>query len=118
VSRLDAEDLQPRVALADAETAYDEARETMGVLLNLPLAEVGRLEPRGPLRVVTKVVPRARELVDRYRRQMAAGTIAPDELQALVQTLAEVARQHRESVVRHRRAALQLNTSVGMRLLP
>jgi len=238
---------QTRAALADAEAEYDEARETMGVLLNLPPGEVGGLEPTGSLRVVTppppgeqlvslalrlrpdiaaarsgvsrasaelklqranrfddvylfydpltiqdnspydaasasswgvgltfalpifnrnqgniaraesnitqtqaelsaaerrvvaevrlaerefrrsresleqvetKLVPRARELVERYRRRLAAGEIGADEFQEHVQTMAEVAQQHREGVVRHRRAALQLNTAVGMRLLP
>jgi cobalt-zinc-cadmium efflux system outer membrane protein len=238
---------QTRVSWAEAEAEYDEARETMGVLLNLPLAEVERLEPSGSLRVVTpppageqlvslalrlrpdiaaarsgvsrasaelklqranryddvylfydpmtiqdnspydaasatswgvgltfalpifnrnqgniaraesniaqtktelsaaerrvvaevrlaerefrrsresleqvetKLVPRARELVERYRRRLAAGEIGADEFQEHVQTMAEVAQQHREGVVRHRRAALQLNTAVGMRLLP
>jgi cobalt-zinc-cadmium efflux system outer membrane protein len=56
--------------------------------------------------------------VDRYRQRLAAGDITADEFQEHVQTMAEVAQQHRESVVRHRRAALQLNTAVGMRLLP
>jgi cobalt-zinc-cadmium efflux system outer membrane protein len=238
---------QTRAALADAEAEYDEARETMGVLLNLPPGEVGGLEPTGSLRVVTppppgeqlvslalrlrpdiaaarsgvsrasaelklqranrfddvylfydpltiqdnspydaasasswgvgltfalpifnrnqgniaraesniaqtktelsaaerrvvaevrlaerefrrsresleqvetKLVPRARALVERYRQRLAAGDITADEFQEHVQTMAEVAQQHRESVVRHRRAALQLNTAVGMRLLP
>jgi cobalt-zinc-cadmium efflux system outer membrane protein len=68
--------------------------------------------------VEKKLLPRARALVDRYRRQAAAGEISADEFQEHVQTMADVAQQHRESVVRHRRAALQLNTAVGMRLLP
>ncbi len=68
--------------------------------------------------VETKLVPRARDLVERYRRQYAAGVITPDEFQEHVQTMAEVAQQHRESVIRHRRASLQLNTAVGMRLVP
>jgi len=238
---------QTRTGLAEAEADYDEARETMGMLLNLPPAEVGRLEPRGSLRVVTpppageqlvslalrlrpdvaaarsgvsraaaelrlqranryddiylfydpitiqdnspydaasasswgvgltfalpifnrnqgniaraesnitqtktelsaterrivaevrvaerefrrsresleqverNLVPRARELVDRYRRQLAAGQITADQFQDYLQTMGEVAQQYRESVVRHRRAALQLNTAVGMRLMP
>jgi cobalt-zinc-cadmium efflux system outer membrane protein len=68
--------------------------------------------------VETKLVPRAMELVDRYRRRLAAGEISADEFQEHVQTMAEVAQQHRESVVRHCRAALQLNTAGGMRILP
>ena len=56
--------------------------------------------------------------MERYRQRLATGDITADEFQEHVQTMAEVAQQHRESVVRHRRAALQLNTAVGMRLLP
>lgn len=39
-----------RANLGDTTEAYDDARESLGVLLNLPLDETARLEPKGPLR--------------------------------------------------------------------
>ncbi len=63
-------------------------------------------------------LPRALALVDRKRNQFHAGTLTPDAFQDHIDTVAEVAQRHRESLVRVRRAALLLNTAVGLRVMP
>jgi cobalt-zinc-cadmium efflux system outer membrane protein len=106
---------ESNIAQTQAELCAAERR----VVAEVRLAEREFRRSRESLeQVETKLVPRARELVERYRRRLAAGEIGADEFQEHVQMMAEVALQHREHVVRHRRAALQLNTAVGMRLLP
>lgn len=52
------------------------------------------------------------------RQQFAAGEITIDDLDGAVEDLAEVTQSHRDAVIRHRRAMLELNTAVGLRLLP
>jgi cobalt-zinc-cadmium efflux system outer membrane protein len=102
-----------------AQTKTELSAAERRVVAEVRLAEREFRRSRESLeQVETKLVPRARALVERYRQRLAAGDITADEFQEHVQTMAEVAQQHRESVVRHRRAALQLNTAVGMRLLP
>jgi cobalt-zinc-cadmium efflux system outer membrane protein len=106
---------ESNIAQTQAELSAAERR----VVAEVRLAEREFRRSRESLeQVETKLVPRARELVERYRRRLATGEIGADEFQEHVQMMAEVALQHRENVVRHRRAALQLNTAVGMRLLP
>jgi cobalt-zinc-cadmium efflux system outer membrane protein len=51
-----------RATLGDAREAYDDARESLGVLLNLPLVETARLEPQGALRTQFPPPPSAEDL--------------------------------------------------------
>jgi len=64
------------------------------------------------------VVPRAAALVERKTAELTAGTISADDFQDNLDTVAEVTNSHRDAVLRHRRAMLDLNTAVGLRLLP
>ena len=64
------------------------------------------------------MLPRARSVLARRQTQFAAGEISVDDLEGAVEDMAEVTQSHRDAVVRHRRAMLELNTVVGLRLLP
>jgi len=64
------------------------------------------------------LLPRAREMLEHRRRQFAAGTITLDDLEGAIDDMAEVAQNLRDAIVRHRRATLDINTAVGLRLLP
>ncbi|NBX29266.1 TolC family protein [bacterium] len=64
------------------------------------------------------ILPRAEAVLARRHRQFAAGEITIDDLDGAVEDLAEVTQSHRDAVIRHRRAMLELNTAVGLRLLP
>ena len=181
-----------RNELAEAIEIYDDAREGLGLLLNLPPEETARLEPSGSLRDAAPPPPASDELesialrcrpdlhaarlgVNRAGAELSLqranrfddvylfydpitfqdnspfgtpsaaswavgltfalpifnrnqGNIARAEsnvsqtkleLSALERrALAEVTQSHREAVIRHRRAMLELNTAVGLRLLP
>ena len=50
--------------------------------------------------------------------QLSAGTISADDYQGHLDDAAEVTQAHRDAIVRHRRAMLDLNTAVGLRILP
>jgi cobalt-zinc-cadmium efflux system outer membrane protein len=65
-----------------------------------------------------EVVPRATALVERKTAEFAAGRIGADDFQDNLDTVAEVTQSHRDALLRHRRAMLELNTAVGLRLLP
>ena len=56
----------------------------------------------------------------RWRKtaEFTAGKISGDDFQDNLDTVAEVAQSHRDAILRHRRAMLDLNTAVGLRLLP
>jgi cobalt-zinc-cadmium efflux system outer membrane protein len=41
-----------------------------------------------------------------------------DDYQGHLDDAAEVTQSHRDAIVRHRRAMLDLNTAVGLRILP
>ena len=64
------------------------------------------------------ILPRADAVLARRREQFSAGEITIDDLDGAVEDLAEVTQSHRDAVIRHRRAMLELNTAVGLRLLP
>ena len=64
------------------------------------------------------ILPRAEVVLPRRREQFRAGEITIDDLEGAVEDLAEVTQSHRDAVIRHRRAMLGLNTTVGLRLLP
>ena len=46
------------------------------------------------------------------------GSGAVDDYQGHLDDAAEVTQSHRDAIVRHRRAMLDLNTAVGLRILP
>jgi cobalt-zinc-cadmium efflux system outer membrane protein len=65
-----------------------------------------------------EVVPRATALVQRKTAEFTAGKISADDFQDNLDTIVDVGQSHRDAILRHRRAMLDLNTAVGLRLLP
>jgi cobalt-zinc-cadmium efflux system outer membrane protein len=66
----------------------------------------------------TSILPRITATMRRKTEQFAAGTITADDYEGHLDDAAEVAQNHREALVRHRRAMLDLNTVVGLRVVP
>lgn len=76
-----------RTALGDATEAYDDARESLGVLLNLPVEETARLEPHGALRTEVPPPPAAEDLTSlaiRCRPDLRAARLGIDRAGAEV----------------------------------
>ncbi|MEI6240695.1 MAG: TolC family protein [Planctomycetia bacterium] len=66
----------------------------------------------------TAVLPRLAATLKRKTEQFAAGQITADDYEGHLDDAAEVAQSHRDALVRHRRATLDVNTAVGLRVLP
>lgn len=64
------------------------------------------------------ILPRARDMLRRKTEQLAAGTIDSEAYQVHLDDAAEVMQSHRDGLLRQRRAMLDLNTAVGLRILP
>lgn len=64
------------------------------------------------------ILPRARNMLHRKTEQLAAGTIDSDAYQVHLDETAEIVQSHRDALLRRRTAMLDLNTAVGLRLLP
>ncbi len=69
-------------------------------------------------RVEKTTLPRARQVFERNAREFAAGKISADDYMTHLDDEAEAATSFREALLRHRRSMLDLNTAVGLRLLP
>ena len=100
-SKLEASALERR-ALAEVRLAEREYRRSRDA--------IGQIEQA--------ILPRAEATLTRRQEQFAAGNIVIDDLEGAIEDLAEVTQSHRDAVVRHRRAMLELNTAVGLRLMP
>ncbi|MFM7207537.1 MAG: TolC family protein [Planctomycetaceae bacterium] len=110
--------------IARAESNIGQSKLELSSLERRVLSEV-RLAEREFLRsreaitqIERSILPRATTLVARRGQQFAAGQISADDLEGAVDDAAEVSQSHRDAVVRHRRAVLELNTAVGLRILP
>jgi cobalt-zinc-cadmium efflux system outer membrane protein len=68
--------------------------------------------------IENSILPRAAATLRRKTEQLSAGTISVDDYQGHLDDAAEVTQSHRDAIVRHRRAMLDLNTAVGLRILP
>jgi cobalt-zinc-cadmium efflux system outer membrane protein len=64
------------------------------------------------------LLPRARAMLEHRRQEFAAGAITLDDFEGATDDMLEVAQNLREAIVRHRRAMLDINTAVGLRILP
>ena len=100
-SKLELSSLERR-AVADVRLADRECRRSR--------AAIEQIE-RG-------ILPRAATVLAQRREQFAAGAITVDDLEGAIDDAAEVSQSLRDAVVRHRRAMLELNTAVGLRILP
>jgi cobalt-zinc-cadmium efflux system outer membrane protein len=110
--------------IARAESNVGQSKLELSALERRALAEV-RLAEREYRRsrdaiaqVEQAILPRATAVLTRRQEQFAAGDIVIDDLEGAIEDLAEVTQSHRDAVVRHRRAMLELNTAVGLRLVP
>jgi len=64
------------------------------------------------------IVPRMADVLQRKRDQLEAGTLSMDDFDVTLDDALEVGQQHRDTLVRHRRSMVELNTAVGLRILP
>lgn len=110
--------------IARAESNLTQTKLELSSLERRAIAEVRLAEreyrrSREALEQIEKsILPRAQEMVRRKTKQLTAGTINADDYQDHLDNAAEVTQSHREAIVRHRRSMLDLNTAVGLRLLP
>ncbi len=65
-----------------------------------------------------EVLPAQRRVRDTAHRQMEEGAISPADYFEAQREYNEVVRQYRDALIRHRRSMLDLNTAVGVRILP
>ncbi|NBW97374.1 MAG: TolC family protein [Planctomycetia bacterium] len=68
--------------------------------------------------VETAILPRVNATLKRKTEQFTTGQITADDYEGHLDDAAEVAQSHRDALVRHRRSILDLNTAVGLRILP
>lgn len=64
------------------------------------------------------LLPAARATTRRAAALFASGGISLEDYQSRLEEAADIGQRHRDALVRHRRAMLDLNTAVGLRLLP
>ena len=83
------------------------------------LAEREYRRSRAALEQIEKaILPRISATLARKTAQFAAGQITADDYEGHLDDASEVAQSHRDAIVRRRRASYDLNTAVGLRLLP
>jgi cobalt-zinc-cadmium efflux system outer membrane protein len=110
--------------IARAQSNLSQSKLELSALERRVVAEV-RLADREYRRSCTAldqieqaILPRARNMLHRKTKQLAAGTIDSDAYQVHLDETAEIVQSHRDALLRRRRAMLDLNTAVGLRLLP
>lgn len=69
-------------------------------------------------RIEKTTLPRSRQALQRNLRDFAAGKITPDDYLSHLDDHGDTVKSFREALVRHRRSMLDLNTAVGVRVLP
>jgi outer membrane protein, heavy metal efflux system len=69
-------------------------------------------------RIEKTTLPRARKVFARNSQEYAAGKISADDYLGHLDDQAEASRGFRDALIRHRRSMLDLNTAVGLRILP
>ncbi len=89
------------------------------VVSEVRLAEREYLASRRALEQIERtLLPLARDSLARNAADFSAGGIDAEEYRSRLEEAAELAASHRDALVRHRRAALDLNTAVGLRIMP
>ena len=110
--------------IARAQSNVQQTRGELSSLERRAVSEVRLAErefqysKRALERIETLILPQADTALKRASAEFATGDIDPDAYQDRLEEAAAVAQNHREAVVRHRRSMLDLNTAVGLRLLP
>jgi outer membrane protein, heavy metal efflux system len=101
------------------QTTTELAALERRVVSEVRLAEREYRSSRQALERVEKTtLPNARKAFERNAREFAAGKISADDYLSHLGDDAEAAGSFREALIRHRRSMLDLNTAVGLRLLP
>lgn len=101
---------QTRVELADAEREVaDEVDEAVREF---------QLSHDAMLDLEREIIPASRRVRDSAFRRFQGGETSAIEYLEAQKDYNEVVRQYRDALVRHRRSMLDLNTAVGVRVLP
>ena len=102
-----------------SQTQTELAALERRVISEIRLADRHYRSSREALARIEKTsLPHAEQALERNSREFAAGKISPDDYLGHLDDAAEAARSYREALIRHRRSMLDLNTAVGLRLLP
>jgi cobalt-zinc-cadmium efflux system outer membrane protein len=113
---------QGNIARAESnvgQTKLELASLERRIVAEVRLAERESRRARAALeQMEVAILPRITATMRRKTEQFAAGTITADDYEGHLDDAAEVAQSHREALVRHRRAMLDLNTAVGLRVVP
>ncbi|NDC62426.1 MAG: TolC family protein [Planctomycetia bacterium] len=110
--------------IARAESNVQQTRLELSSLERRIASEVrlAEREYRSSLEALERIekamLPRAEAALRRRTDQFLGGAITADDYQGHLEDAAELAQNHREALIRHRRSMLDLNTAVGLRLLP
>ena len=110
--------------IARAESNISQTRVELSALERRVTAEV-RVAAREYQRSRTaleqierEILPLAAATLERKTAELSEGEITADDYQGHLDDAAEITQAHRDALVRHRRAMLDLNTTVGLRILP
>jgi outer membrane protein, heavy metal efflux system len=110
--------------IARAHTNQVQSRTELAALERRVVAEVRLAEreyrsSREALALVERnILPNARKAREKATAGFLAGTASTDDYLGQLDDEGETARLYRETLVRHRRSMLDLNTAVGFRVLP
>ena len=110
--------------IARAQSNVAQTRAELAQLERQVVAEVRRARirydvTRGAIaRLEREILPKSRHLRDESARSFARKGGDPVGYLSAERDYNEVVRQYRDALTRHRRSTLQLNTAVGLRLLP
>ena len=110
--------------IARAHSNIHQTQTELAALERRVISEVriADREYRSSLKAVTQIekstLPHARQILERNTREFEAGKITPDDYLGHLDDEAEAARGFRDALIRHRRSMLDLNTAVGVRILP
>jgi cobalt-zinc-cadmium efflux system outer membrane protein len=110
--------------IARAESNVRQTREELSSVERRVVSEVRladrefQASRRALEQVAGRLLPLARASIRRNADEFARGELSSEDYQSRLEEAAEVAQSHRDALIRHRRAMLDLNTAVGLRLLP
>ena len=89
------------------------------VVSEVRLAEREYRSSRAALdRIERTTLPHARKILERNTREFEAGKVTPDDYLGHLSDEAEASGSFRDALIRHRRSMIDLNTAVGLRVLP
>jgi cobalt-zinc-cadmium efflux system outer membrane protein len=108
-----------RAALNLSQSQNEAAALEREVLAEVREADRELLNSAEDLRRLERVtLPAVRRKRDKARARLQAGQISADAFLAVQRDTTSLVRYYRDTLTRHRRNSLKLNTAVGLRLLP